>query len=218
MHIATEHVVSIGAESGVVHGRLTTSRTDHGLVIVTRDVAYDQFDAALTRALNEAGISTLVLELLTGAERSEPGLSSCCRSDILAMARRVTAATDWLESATEPEGLSVGYFGTSMASAAVLMAAAQRPAVVAAVVVCDGRPLLAAPALPQVRAPTRSIVSTEHDALARVNRAGLARLLCEKRLECVRGAPQLMDDPSVREQLVQRARDWFAQYLGAFPS
>lgn len=193
MHaVANQRTVTIDTESGCLHGQLATASSDQGIVIIA--AADGKFDMALSRTFNAGGLATLVLEA--------PVLAS-----------RLAAATDWLDSVDAIEGLPVGYLGAGMASAAVLEAAAQRPAVVTAVVLCDGRPLLAAHALPRVRAPTLSIVSAQHDALVRVNRAGLARLLCEKRLECVPGGLQLVDDASIHERVSRLAHDWFARHL-----
>ena len=167
-----------------------------------------QASAALIKVLTEAGMSALLVDLLTPEEQSDARIASSRRYDVERLARRLAEATDWLTDELYTETL-VGYFGTGMESAAVLAAAAQRPALVSAVVLCDGRPLLAEPALPQVRAPTLLIVPEQDLALVRLNQAAIGRLLCEKRLAVVPGAHRLLQDSSAAPRVAQLARDWF---------
>jgi dienelactone hydrolase len=203
-----ERAVSVPAHGCMLRGWLARADQDHGLVVVVRGVAPDEATATLSQALTEAGIGTLRVDLLTAEEQSNARIASCRRNDVELLGRRLSEATDWLTGSLQAEGL-VGYFGADMESAAVVAAAAQRPALVSAVVLCDGRPLLAEPALPQVRAATLLIAPERDLALVRVNRAASGRLLCQKRLALVPGADRLLHDPSAVSHVAQLACEWF---------
>jgi pimeloyl-ACP methyl ester carboxylesterase len=206
--VVHEHELVLPVDDGDLRGYLARTERDHALVAVARGDAPEHARAALIQVLTEAGISALLVDLLTIEEQSDARVASVRRYDIELLARRLVEATDWLTDELNTE-IPVGYFGAGMESAAVLAAAAQRPALVSAVVLCDARPLLVEPALPQVRAPTLLIVPEQDVALVRLNRAAIGRLLCEKRLAVVPGAHRLLQDSSAAPRVAQLARDWF---------
>jgi len=111
-------------------------------------------------------------------------------------------------------GLAVGYFGASTGGGAALVAAAELPGVVRAVVSRGGRPDLAGEALPYVQAPTLLIVGGADTPVIGMNRSALAQLRCEKRLEIVPGATHLFEEPGTLERVAVLAREWFVQHLG----
>jgi pimeloyl-ACP methyl ester carboxylesterase len=211
--ILHQQELALPAGDGILRGRLERTDRDQELVVVARGDASEQASAALLKILAEAGMSTLLVDLLTVEEQSDARVASGLRYDIERLARRLAEATDWLTDKFDTEA-RVGLFGAGMESAAVLAAAAQRPALVSGVVLCDGRPLLAEPVLPQVRAPTLLIVPEQDDALVRLNRAAIERLLCDKRLVVVPGAHRLLQASSAVPRVARLATDWFKWRFG----
>jgi pimeloyl-ACP methyl ester carboxylesterase len=122
-------------------------------------------------------------------------------------------AIDWLGGQPETRELGVGLFGASTGAAAALAAAAERPGRVAAVVSRGGRPDLALPALPRVRAPTLLIVGGRDRPVIGMNRQAEACLTCEHRLEIVPGATHLFEEPGTLDHVAQLARDWFLKHV-----
>jgi len=129
------------------------------------------------------------------------------------LARRLAGATDWLIRDPSTGGLRIGYFGASTGAAAALIAAAEHPERVAAVVSRGGRPDLAGVALGRVRAPTLLIVGGDDVVVIALNEDALHSLRCEKRLQIVPGATHLFEEPGTLEWAAQLARDWFVHYL-----
>ena len=164
-------------------------------------------------ALNQAGIGTLLVDLLTPAEEQLDLLTREHRFDIGLLARRVVATIDWLRLGPGAS-LPIGLFGASTGAAAALVAAAARPGDVAAVVSRGGRPDLAGRALPRVQAPTLLIVGGADLQVLQLNRRALEELgATEKRLEVVPGATHLFEEPGALEQVARLAAGWFLRYL-----
>jgi putative phosphoribosyl transferase len=135
------------------------------------------------------------------------------RFDIELLAKRLLGATDWLQRAQATRGLSIGYFGASTGAGAALVAAAERPDAIGAVVSRGGRPDLAGPALPRVEMPTLLIVGGNDQQVVELNRRALAELRCEKRLSIVPGATHLFEEPGTLEEVSKLARNWFLEHL-----
>jgi putative phosphoribosyl transferase len=135
------------------------------------------------------------------------------RFDIGLLAERLVAATDWLTQYRDTRQLRIGYFGASTGAGAALVAAAERPDVVGAVVSRGGRPDLAGPALSRVRAPTLLIVGGNDFQVIELNRAALAQLRCEKQLVIVPGATHLFEEPGALDEVARLAREWFERHL-----
>jgi dienelactone hydrolase len=164
--------------------------------------------------LENAGLATLLMDLLTRDEEMLDQLTAHLRFDIDLLAERLVAATDWLSHQRETAHLPIGYFGASTGAAAALVAAAERPELVRAIVSRGGRPDLAGPALARVRAPTLFIVGSRDQLVIELNRAALDQLPVEnKRLEIVPGATHLFEEPGTLEEVARLARDWFLSYL-----
>ncbi|MDX1610410.1 MAG: dienelactone hydrolase family protein, partial [Halofilum sp. (in: g-proteobacteria)] len=121
---------------------------------------------------------------------------------------------DWARGARATRDLPLGLFGASTGAAAALVAAAERPADVRAVVSRGGRPDLARPVLAAVRAPTLLIVGGADHGVIELNEQALSQLHCEKRLDIVPGATHLFEEAGALEQVVAAAGDWFLEYLG----
>jgi hypothetical protein len=191
--------------------RLCVPDSAHGIVVCIDESGSSLLDAChatVAVALHEAAIATLHIDLLTANEAAGGYMQN-----IQLLASRVVSVSDWLDNGSAAGCAPIGYFGTGVGCAVALAAAAERPAAVSAIVAFNGRPLLARAALPQVRAPTL-LITFEHDvALAKLNRAGLSQMLCQKRLEIVPAAPA--DEGNVPKAVGRLASAWFERNLSA---
>jgi putative phosphoribosyl transferase len=168
--------------------------------------------------LQQAGLATLLLDLLTEAEEVLDLQTAHLRFDIQFLAERLASAIDWLGQNADTAALPVGLFGASTGAAAALVAAAERPDRVAAVVSRGGRPDLAGPVLPHVQAPTLLIVGGDDVPVLALNREALADLsTTRKALEIIPGATHLFEEPGALEEVARLATDWFHRYLGHSP-
>jgi dienelactone hydrolase len=185
----------------------------HGVVLFahgsgsSRHSPRNRFVAA---ALNQHGIATLLLDLLSGPEERIDAETGHLRFDIEFLADRVTIATDWLVNNDSTQQLRIGYFGASTGAGAALVAAAHQPDLIAAVVSRGGRPDLAGNALPHVTAPTLLIVGGDDIPVIELNRTALDRLGSpHKQLAIVPGATHLFEEPGTLEEVARLASDWF---------
>jgi putative phosphoribosyl transferase len=164
-------------------------------------------------ALVKDGLATLLIDLLTQDEESVDLETAELRFDIPLLAERLGLVTDWLVKEPETSGLTVGYFGASTGAAAALIAAADRPQKVGAVVSRGGRPDLALPVLGRVRQPTLLIVGGADELVLDLNRQALAELAGIKDLAVVPGATHLFEEPGALDQVAVLASGWFRRYL-----
>jgi len=218
---ATERVKTEAKEVDVdlgdapLRGYLNVPDNAQGIVLFahgtgsSRHSPRNQFVARLIR---EAGVGTLLFDLLTREEEAVDLHTSHLRFDIRLLADRLIAATEWVKSRLDH--LRAGYFGSSTGGGAALVAAAQLGSVVEAVVSRGGRPDLAGDALPLVKAPTLLIVGGRDYPVIELNEAALTRLRCEKELQIVPGATHLFEEPSALEQVAALAASWFKLHLG----
>jgi putative phosphoribosyl transferase len=167
----------------------------------------------VAQLLRERGLATLLVDLLTLDEEEADLRTRRIRFDVGLLAQRLAGATDWLRRNPRTRDLRVGYFGASTGAGAALVAAAERPEDVGAVVSRGGRPDLAGEALPLVRAPTLLVVGGEDEQVIRLNEEALARLRAEKRLEIVPGAGHLFEEPGALDEVARLAAGWFAHHL-----
>lgn len=167
---------------------------------------------AVAAQLREAGLGTLLIDLLSVEEDREED----ARFDIALLARRLGDAAAWLAAEPRTAGMPLGLFGASTGAAAALQLAAAQPAAVAAVVSRGGRPDLAGRAvLRAVRAPVLLIVGGNDDIVISLNREAAAELRCSKRVEIVRGATHLFEEPGALAQVARLAASWFSTHLEA---
>jgi putative phosphoribosyl transferase len=164
--------------------------------------------------LREANLATLLIDLLTEDEEEVDLRTTRLRFDIGLLARRLVGATDWLVQNPDTEQLRIGYFGASTGAGAALVAAAERPDEVGAIVSRGGRPDLAGDALPLVKAPTLLIVGGNDEPVIGMNEEALARMRAVKRLQIVPGASHLFEEPGALEEVARLATVWFARHLG----
>jgi pimeloyl-ACP methyl ester carboxylesterase len=163
----------------------------------------------VARLLQQRELSTLLVDLLTAGE--EP---ADLRFDIDLLARRLVGVSRWLSSWPAHAGKPIGYFGASTGAAAALVAAANDPSRIGAVVSRGGRPDLAASALPRVRAPTLLVVGSNDPEVLALNRHAMARLRSRAMLEVVPRAGHLFEESGTLDQVAYLAGEWFTRYLG----
>jgi dienelactone hydrolase len=168
----------------------------------------------VARILNDAGLATLLFDLLTHEEEAIDMQTRELRFNIHLLAERLVHATKWAKQQPETRDLRIGYFGSSTGGAAALVAAVDIPQDVGAVVSRGGRPDLADEALPKVQAPTLLIVGGDDDIVIELNEQARDRMRCEVKLEIIPGATHLFEEPGTLEKVAQLASDWFVNHIG----
>lgn len=212
-----EMQVRIPVGSAVLEGVLALPRNPAGIVVFAHGSGssrYSPRNRFVADRLQEQGLGTLLIDLLTSEEGVVDTRTARLRFDIELLADRLVRATDWLSTVPTADGLKIGYFGASTGAAAALRAAAERPEAVRAVVSRGGRPDLADQALPNVHAAVLLIVGENDLPVIRLNKLALTRLDCEKRFEIVPGASHLFEEPGTLDQVARWAAPWFRDHLG----
>jgi putative phosphoribosyl transferase len=161
----------------------------------------------VARTLNQAGLATLLFDLLMQEEEATDMHTREHRFNIGLLAERLVHATKWAKRQEETRDLPIGYVGSSTGRAAALVAAAELPQDVGAVVSRGGRPDLASDALPKVEAPTLLIVGGNDDIVIELNEMARDQMRCEVRLEIVPDATHLFEEPGALEQVAKLASD-----------
>jgi putative phosphoribosyl transferase len=211
-----EQLVRVPAGEVMLDGNLTLPEGSHAIVLFAHGSGSSRHSPRnryVARLLNEAKLSTLLIDLLTLDEEVIDARTAQLRFDIGLLAERLVAATDWLTQFPDTRQLRIGYFGASTGAAAALAAGALRTDVVGAVVSRGGRPDLAGAALMRVQAPTLLIVGENDGQVIQLNREALAQLRCEKQLMIVPGATHLFEEPGALEVVARLASDWFERHL-----
>lgn len=167
----------------------------------------------VARSLQEAGLATVLMDLLTPGEERIDISTFQYRFDIPLLAGRLEEALRWLARQPLTAGLPAGLFGASTGAAAALIAAADLPGRIAAVVSRGGRPDLAGPALPEVEAPTLLIVGGDDATVMKLNEAAYRKLSCVKSLATVPGAGHLFEEPGALETASELASRWFTRHF-----
>ncbi len=167
----------------------------------------------VAHVLQNGGMATLLIDLLTPEEEEEDQMTARLRFDIGLLTERLCIVTDWLLKEPATRSLCVGYFGASTGAAAALSAAARKGKKVQAVVSRGGRPDLAGPDLPQVTAPTLLIVGGFDTPVIEMNKEALELLRCEKKMVIVPRATHLFEEPGALDQVARLALEWFGQRL-----
>jgi dienelactone hydrolase len=169
----------------------------------------------VARMLNDARLGTLLFDLLTSEEEAADVRTREHRFNIGLLAERLVQATRWVKQREQTRDSRLGYFGSSTGGGAALVAAAEIPKDVAAVVSRGGRPDLAGDALPKVQAPTLLIVGGNDDIVIELNEQAHDQMHCEVKLEIVPGATHLFEEPCALEKVAKLASDWFVSHIGA---
>jgi putative phosphoribosyl transferase len=216
---ATRQLVQVPAGPVVLEGDLVIPEGAPGIVLFAHGSGssrYSPRNRFVASALENGGLATLLVDLLSAEEEIIDARTRRLRFDIPMLAERLVEATRWLNSDAATSELKVGYFGASTGGGAALVAAAELPEAVGAVVSRGGRPDLAdSIALARVRAPTLLIVGGDDLPVIEMNREAMEQMQAEVRLEVVPGATHLFQEPGKLEVVAELARDWFRTHLHA---
>jgi putative phosphoribosyl transferase len=206
--------VEIPAREVTLSGELYIPRNAAGVVLFAHGSGSSRHSPRnrhVAQTIRNAGVGTLLFDLLTRDEEAIDAYTRHLRFDIDLLADRLINATYWLKG--EFDHVRAGYFGASTGAAAALVAAAQLGEIVGAVVSRGGRPDLAADSLPLVKAPTLLIVGGLDYPVIDMNRQAYSRLRCEKEIEIVPGATHLFEEPGTMDQVAHLAAEWFQTHL-----
>ncbi|GAB4363956.1 MAG: dienelactone hydrolase family protein [Methylohalobius crimeensis] len=206
------HELYVQAGETELAGNLAVPEHAKGVVAFAHGSGSSRFSARnryVAGVLNEAGLATLLFDLLTDAEEVIDQRTRALRFDIGLLSQRMVDAVDWLLTQPVLRDLPVGLFGASTGAAAALNTAVARPEKVKAVVSRGGRPDLAPEALPLVRCPTLLIVGGNDPAVIEMNKQAANRLIAPHELNIVPGATHLFEEPGKLEEVARLARNWF---------
>jgi putative phosphoribosyl transferase len=216
--MAQATAVEIQTGRALIEGDLTVPATVAGLVVFAHGSGSSRFsrrNRSVAQVLQNGGYATLLLDLLTPEEEAIDERTREYRFDVDRLGHRVVAAIDWAASHPRTAGLPVACFGASTGAAAALIAAAERPEAVGAVISRGGRPDLAGDALPNVQAPTLLIVGGADGPVIDLNRSARGRMRGYVELEIIPGATHLFEEPGALESVSQLALQWCIRHLGA---
>jgi len=208
-----ETSVRIDAAGATIEGALGVPEGALGVVLFAHGAGssrHSRRNNAVARFLRDAGLATLLIDLLTEQEDE----THENRFDIDLLTARLIGAAQWLAKREETSSLPLGLFGASTGAAAALRCAATLGDRAGAVVSRGGRPDLAGEAIARVRAPTLLIVGGEDHACIPLNEQACEQLRCEKRLEVIPGASHLFEEPGKLDEVARLATDWFATHMG----
>jgi dienelactone hydrolase len=216
MHDEQAEQVKVQSERVTLDGDLVVPEGARGVVVFAHGSGSSRRsprNRLVAEAVQAGGLATLLLDLLTRDEELRDERTAELRFDVALLARRLIGAVDWLTQQPATRALRVGAFGASTGAAAALVAAAERPDVIGAVVSRGGRPDLAGGALRRVHAPTLLIVGGNDPQVAALNQRALAELAGDRELKVVAGAGHLFEEPGALDQVGQLARAWLEQHL-----
>jgi dienelactone hydrolase len=216
-----EQQVWVPAGPVTVEGNLSIPAGARGIVLFAHGSGSSRHsprNRLVAQSLQNAGLATLLIDLLTADEEMEDTASARLRFDIGLLAERLVAATDWLARDDRTSDLRVGYFGASTGAGGALVAAAERPTQVSAVVSRGGRPDLAGTALKDVQAPTLLIVGGRDYPVIDMNRDAFQQLGTRvKEVVIVPGATHLFGETGALEEVARLASAWFTRHVSRTP-
>jgi putative phosphoribosyl transferase len=213
-----ETLVRLQVEGITLDGHLAIPQNSRAVVIFAHGSGSSRHsprNRSVAKHLNQAGLATLLFDLLTEEEQVRDQASGQLRFDTTLLAHRLSAVVDSVTRGSETAAMKIGLFGASTGAAAALITAAERINEVAAVVSRGGRPDLAWESLPQVAVPTLLIVGELDHAVIDFNQRAYAQLQTEKRLDIVTGATHLFEEPGTLEAVADLATRWFTLHLEA---
>jgi putative phosphoribosyl transferase len=218
-----EHFIQIPIGSVSLSGDLTIIEKSPGIVLFAHGSGssrHSRRNRYVASVLQDAGLDTLLFDLLTEEEEVIDEQTRHLRFDIELLTTRLVAVTDWLvQNPTVSNNLNIAYFGASTGAAAALAAAAKRAEIIKAVVSRGGRPDLADPYLSQVKAPTLLIVGGFDTPVIKMNQEAFDKLQQlsaekgEKELVVIPEASHLFEESGKLELVAQFASEWFARFL-----
>jgi pimeloyl-ACP methyl ester carboxylesterase len=212
-----EGYVQVQSGDVTLEGNLIIPDGAPGLVLFAHGSGSSRFsprNRAVAQTLrDQAGMGTLLFDLLTSEEDEIDRRTRELRFDIPMLADRLVGATDWVREQEETRDLKLGYFGSSTGAAAALIGATRRPEEISAVVSRGGRADLAGDALPEVEPPTLLIVGGRDTPVIRMNDEAMSQMQTNVELEIVEGATHLFEEPGALEEVARLAAEWFREYL-----
>jgi putative phosphoribosyl transferase len=215
--ILQEESVKIASENVILEGDLAIPDNARGIVIFAHGSGSSRHSPRnrhVARILQNAGLGTLLMDLLTSEEEAIDIHTAHLRFDIDLLAERLGGATEWFVQNYPSKHLQIGYFGASTGAAAALMAAAEEQDLIKAIVSRGGRPDLAHNALAKVVAPTLLIVGGDDEPVIGMNREAMAGMkAAECKLVIVQGATHLFEEPGKLDEVAALAKEWFLHYL-----
>lgn len=211
-----ETEVQVNAAGMPLEGTLSVPDGAQGLVLFAHGSGSSRLSPRnryVAEVLQDAGLATLLFDLLTADEERIDAQTMHLRFNITLLAERLVGAIDWCGSLPETRELPIGLFGASTGAAAALIAAARRQERVKAVVSRGGRPDLAFEELPNVKARTLLIVGEHDEPVIRMNREAANLLRCEHEIEIIPGASHLFEEPGALEEVARISTDWLRRHL-----
>lgn len=214
----SEHTISIVSGSTILEGDLSVPRDAKGIVIFSHGSGSSRHSTRnkyVGRVLQDNRLATLLFDLLTKEEEEEEKWTRHLRFDIPLLVSRLINTTDWIKKYPETENLKIGYFGASTGAAAALVAAANRPELIGAVVSRGGRPDLAGSELERVRAVTLLLVGEKDKTVIELNGKAFRHLkqVKNKRIIIIPGASHLFEESGTLEEVSRISTNWFLTYL-----
>jgi putative phosphoribosyl transferase len=210
-----ESLLHINAAGVELEGNLSIPPGATGVVLFAHGSGSSRFSSRNRYVAEflrkEGGLATLLIDLLTHEEELVDTRTAHLRFDIELLATRLVGASEWLT--IHQPNLKIGLFGASTGGGAALMAAANIPDRIAAVVSRGGRPDLAGPALPFVKAPTLLIVGGVDVLVIQMNKDAYDQMKAVRKMEIVPGASHLFEEPGALDIVARLAIDWFKKYL-----
>ncbi len=211
-----EVVTKIPTGDAVLDGDLVIPAGADGIVLFAHGSGSSRHsprNTSVARVIREAGVGTLLFDLLTREEESVDVFTRHLRFDIELLTSRLIQATNWVSQQEATRELRIGYFGSSTGAAAALMAAAILGPKISAVVSRGGRPDLAGDAALLVTAPTLLIVGERDDPVVELNQEAYSRLRCQKEMRIIPGATHLFEEADTLTQVAHFASEWFKHHL-----
>lgn len=208
--------VRVDLEDIALHGDLVVPEHALGLVIFVHGSGSSRFSPRnkyVAGKLNNAGLATLLLDLLTDEEQRIDTETMEFRFNIPLLGARSTLVASWASHKPELSRLPIGLFGASTGAAAALITAAAMKGQVAAVVSRGGRADMAEDALDKVECPTLLIVGGDDESVVELNEQAMARMHCPTKLHIVPGATHLFEEPGTLEQVATVAAEWFVEHM-----
>lgn len=207
--------VKIFIDNIALEGDLVVPKDAEGIVLFAHGSGSSRFSPRnryVANVLQNENIATLLMDLLTEDEEAIDMETAHLRFDIELLAQRLIGATEWLKKKSQVKNFALGYFGASTGAAAALIAATEEQDV-KAIVSRGGRPDLAIQYLPRVKAPTLLIVGSYDEPVIEMNKEAIKHLNATKKLEIVKGASHLFEEPGKLEEVAMLATKWFKLYL-----
>jgi dienelactone hydrolase len=208
--------ICLSCDDVQIPGRLAIPVGAKGLVLFVHGSGSGRFSPRnnyVAERLNQAGLGTFLMDLLTEEEAEYDEHTRRLRFDIRFLTKRMSAILKEVCGQPEVEGLAIGLFGASTGAAAALAVAAGAPNAISAVVSRGGRPDLAGEALPKVQAPSLFIVGERDELVLQLNQQAMRQLRCEHALAIVPRATHLFEEPGCLDQVADLASNWFRLHL-----